>query len=200
MAGQLRTTQDAPIWNAIEANNFKQALKLVDKRLAKRHTDYLEVSGTPIEPFCSLGASRAFDRMHVTFATFSQQLTILSQALKIYIRSRSPQLPEKSAILLHLEELPERNPPLSDIEAVELYDEALDEILPQSNETWERIIGQLRWQCVKASPKNEELSLKCFQACLSKGALDHARQVSRSSCDTQALSLALGWPCPANRF
>jgi hypothetical protein len=44
MADQLRERQDAPIWNAIEANNFKQALKLVDKRLAKRHTDYLEVS------------------------------------------------------------------------------------------------------------------------------------------------------------
>ncbi|KAE9381361.1 hypothetical protein N431DRAFT_424923 [Stipitochalara longipes BDJ] len=143
MADQLRAAQDAPIWNAIEANNFKQALKLVDKRLAKRHTDYLE-------------------------------------ALKIYIRSRSPQVPEKSAVLLHLEELPERKPPLADIEAIELYDEALDEVLPKSNGTWERIIGQLRWQCVKAQPKNEDLSLKCFQACLSKNALDHARQIANS--------------------
>jgi hypothetical protein len=40
---KIRDHQDAPIWNAIEANNFKQALKLVDKRLAKRRTDYLEV-------------------------------------------------------------------------------------------------------------------------------------------------------------
>jgi hypothetical protein len=46
MADQLRERQDTAIWNAIEANNFKQALKLVDKRLAKRHTDYLEVRGT----------------------------------------------------------------------------------------------------------------------------------------------------------
>ena len=84
---------------------------------------------------------------------------------------------EKSAVLLYLEELPERKPPLLDIEAIELYDEALDEVLPESNESWERIIGQLRWQCVKSSPKNEDLSLKCFQVCLSKGALDHARQV-----------------------
>jgi hypothetical protein len=45
MADQLRAAQDAAIWNAIEANNFKQALKLVDKRLSKKHTDYLEVSG-----------------------------------------------------------------------------------------------------------------------------------------------------------
>lgn len=64
-----------------------------------------------------------------------------------------------------------------DIEAVELYEEALNEVLPESTETWERVIGHLRWQCVKASPKNEDLSLNCFQACFSKGALDHARQV-----------------------
>lgn len=40
---QLRDRQDAPIWNAIEANNIKQALKLVDKRLNKKPTPYLEV-------------------------------------------------------------------------------------------------------------------------------------------------------------
>jgi N-terminal acetyltransferase B complex non-catalytic subunit len=94
---------------------------------------------------------------------------------------------ENSAVLLHLEELPDRKPPLSDIEAIELYDEALDEVLPESNETWEKTIGQLRWQCVKAQPKNEDLSLKCFQACFSKGALDHARQVSRSFLPWKAL-------------
>ena len=46
MADQLRAAQDTPIWNAIEANNFKQALKLVDKRLSKKHSDYLEVGDT----------------------------------------------------------------------------------------------------------------------------------------------------------
>lgn len=80
-------------------------------------------------------------------------------------------------MLLHLEELPERKPAISDIEAIELYDDALDEILTASSKTWEKIMGHLRWQCVKVSPKNEDLSLKCFQACLSKGALDYARQV-----------------------
>lgn len=38
-----RDHQDLPIWNAIEASNFKQALKLVDKRLAKKPSEYLEV-------------------------------------------------------------------------------------------------------------------------------------------------------------
>jgi hypothetical protein len=42
----LKDRQDAPIWNAIEASNFKQALKLVDKRLAKKRTPHLEVSLT----------------------------------------------------------------------------------------------------------------------------------------------------------
>ena len=41
----MKERQDAPIWNAIEANNYKQALKLVDKRLSKKPTDYLEVCG-----------------------------------------------------------------------------------------------------------------------------------------------------------
>lgn len=39
----LRDRKSDAIWNAIEANNFKQALKLVDKKLAKKHDDYLEV-------------------------------------------------------------------------------------------------------------------------------------------------------------
>ena len=52
----LRDRQDLPIWNAIEANNFKQALKLVDKRLAKKQTDYLEVSvdRQDLDPCCPL--------------------------------------------------------------------------------------------------------------------------------------------------
>lgn len=39
----LQDRQDAAIWNALETNNYKQALKLVDKRLAKKKTDHLEV-------------------------------------------------------------------------------------------------------------------------------------------------------------
>ena len=40
----LKDRQDLPVWNALEANNVKQALKLIDKRLAKKRTDRLEVS------------------------------------------------------------------------------------------------------------------------------------------------------------
>jgi N-terminal acetyltransferase B complex non-catalytic subunit len=39
----VKERQDVPIWNAIEAGNFKQALKLVDKRLLKKPTEYLQV-------------------------------------------------------------------------------------------------------------------------------------------------------------
>ncbi|RDL34632.1 uncharacterized protein BP5553_07760 [Venustampulla echinocandica] len=139
----LKDRQDAPIWNAIEANNFKQALKLVDKRLAKKHTEYLE-------------------------------------ALKVFIRSRSPLASEKAAVLLHLEGLAERKFVLKDQESIELYDEALGEVMPQQQEGWGRIIGELRWQCVKARPKDEDLSLKSFEACLGKGDLEHAKQISNS--------------------
>jgi N-terminal acetyltransferase B complex non-catalytic subunit len=42
-SGGPKDRLDVPIWNSIEANNFKQALKLVDKRLSKKPTEYLQV-------------------------------------------------------------------------------------------------------------------------------------------------------------
>lgn len=67
---------------------------------------------------------------------------------------------------------------LTDLAAIELYEDALEAVLPGSRESWIKIIGELRWRCVKAIPKNEDVSLTCFQTCLSKDDLDHARQVS----------------------
>ncbi|KUJ22389.1 uncharacterized protein LY89DRAFT_636366 [Mollisia scopiformis] len=139
----LQDRQDVPIWNAIEAKNFKQALKLVDKRLAKKSTDYLE-------------------------------------ALKIYIRSLLPQVSEKSAVILHLEDVVARKAVLSDLAAIELYEDALEEVLPGSREVWIKTIGELRWRCIKAVPKNEDTSLACLQSCLSRDDLDHARQIANS--------------------
>ncbi|CZS94560.1 uncharacterized protein RAG0_04512 [Rhynchosporium agropyri] len=139
---QLQDRADAQIWNAIEGKNLKQALKLVDKRLTKKHTSYHE-------------------------------------ALKIYIRALSPQSTEKSAVLVYLEELAEKKTALSELVVAELYDDALSEVLPETQEHWARIIGELRWQCVKAAPKNEDTGLKCFQACLARNDLDHARQASQ---------------------
>jgi len=104
-------------------------------------------------------------------------LTSALQALKIYIRSRSPLLSEKSAVLLHLEQLLERKTALTDLEAIELFEEALDGVLPDSPEGWAKIIGELRWQYVKSNPKDEEAGKKCFQSCLLQDDLDHARQV-----------------------
>ena len=52
---QFQDRADAQIWNAIEAKNLKQALKLVDKRLAKKHTPYHEVSNT-----LSIGSTQFF--------------------------------------------------------------------------------------------------------------------------------------------
>lgn len=61
---------------------------------------------------------------------------------------------------------------------LDLYDDSLQEVLPASGEHWAQVIGEMRWQSVKASPKNEETSIKCFQRCLAMNDLDHARQVS----------------------
>lgn len=98
--------------------------------------------------------------------------------MKIYIRSRSSQLTEKSAVLIHIEEIAVRKLPVTDLEAIELYDEALNEVLPETGSHWGPTIGEMRWQCVKTASKNEETALKCFQECLSHGDLDHARQIS----------------------
>lgn len=85
-------------------------------------------------------------------------------------------------MLIHIEELSGRKPPITDLEAIELYDEALGEVLPETgSSSWGKSIGELRWQLVKSSPKDEDTVLKCFQECLSNGDLDHARQVSRST-------------------
>jgi N-terminal acetyltransferase B complex non-catalytic subunit len=70
-----------------------------------------------------------------------------------------------------------RKSALLDLAAVELYEDALEEVLPGSRDNWIRIIGELRWQCIKASPKDEDTSLVCLQTCLSRDDLDHARQV-----------------------
>jgi N-terminal acetyltransferase B complex non-catalytic subunit len=79
-------------------------------------------------------------------------------------------------VLLHLEEVPRQKKPLVDLAAIELYDNALGQVLGTVDD-WARIIGEIRWQCVKAIPKDEDISLKCFKACLLKKDLDHARQV-----------------------
>lgn len=80
-------------------------------------------------------------------------------------------------MLIQIEELAARKTPISDLEAIELYDEALTEVLPERESGWGRSIGELRWQYVKAAPKEEDAALKCFRECLSNNDLDHARQV-----------------------
>ena len=116
------------------------------------------------------------------------------QALRTYVRSRSPLLSEKSAVLIHLEGLVERKPVLVDLEAIELYDDAFGYVLPDAREAWEHVIGEIQWQCVKAAPKNEDVALKCFQSCLLKDDLEHARQVSFRNITTRCLSTPLVSP------
>lgn len=99
--------------------------------------------------------------------------------MKIYICSHLPAVSEKTAVLLHLEELVgQKKPPQAD-GVLELYNDAFENVL-ESDGDWARVIGELRWQSVKANPKNEDLSLKSFQTCMEKDDLDHARQVSQT--------------------
>ncbi|CAD6448066.1 2ed61336-c5c5-4340-ab1c-4ca208159de1 [Sclerotinia trifoliorum] len=139
----LNDRQDVPIWNAIEAGNFKQALKLLDKRLAKKRTSHLE-------------------------------------AFKIYIRSRSSVQSERDVVLPHLEDLVNKKVIITDQEDIDLYDDALVNAIPEAGSIWARTIGELRWQCVKAYPKQEDSALKSFKACLSERDWEHAQQIASS--------------------
>ncbi|QSZ28628.1 hypothetical protein DSL72_003127 [Monilinia vaccinii-corymbosi] len=137
----LSDRQDAPIWSAIEAGNLKQALKLVDKRLAKKRTSHLEVR---------VNGSRS-----------SIQL-------------------ERDAVLPHLEDLVTKKVVITDQEDIDLYDDALVNAIPEAGSIWARTIGELRWQGVKAYPKQEESGLKSFKACLSERDWEHAQQIASS--------------------
>ncbi|KAF7937706.1 uncharacterized protein EAE97_007502 [Botrytis byssoidea] len=139
----LNERQDVPIWNAVEAGNFKQALKLVDKRLAKKRTPHLE-------------------------------------AFKIYIKSRSSIQSERDSILPHLEDLVAKKVVITDQEDIDLYDDALVNAIPDPGSIWARTIGELRWQSVKAYPKQEDSGLKSFKACLSERDWEHAQQIASS--------------------
>lgn len=97
--------------------------------------------------------------------------------MKIYIRSLLPQIPERAAVLIHLEEVVTRKQTPSELAVIDLYEDALEEVLPGSRESWIKTIGELRWRCVKAAPKAEDTSKVCLEACLSRDDLDHARQV-----------------------
>ncbi|RKF76353.1 N-terminal acetyltransferase B complex subunit arm1 [Golovinomyces cichoracearum] len=136
----LRDRQYTSVWNAVNAKNYKQAIKLIEKKLAKCPDDYLE-------------------------------------ALKIYVRGKSNLVSENLKILVQIEELACREPCLSNPDAIDLYDETITGILPDSLETWAKTIGELRWKSVKLSSKNEKLCLDALEACLSKNDLDHARKI-----------------------
>ncbi|CCU78903.1 cytoskeleton organisation protein/Dec1 [Blumeria hordei DH14] len=137
----VRDRQNLNIWNAIDAKNYKHAIKLIDKRLAKSNDEYLE-------------------------------------AFKLYILGLSAQFKNKSVILQNLEEVACRKPPISNPDAIEFYAEILEEVLPGCNQTWAKIIGELKFQCIKLTPKKEDLCLKGFEACILKNDLNHARQIS----------------------
>jgi N-terminal acetyltransferase B complex non-catalytic subunit len=104
-----------------------------------------------------------------------------------------PSVSERTQVLIALEALPIRKPPITDLEAIDLYDEALAIVVPDKQESWQKIIGEMRCQSVKSAPKDEPLSRNCLRACLSKGDLDHARQVCFLASSSLTLAICLLW-------
>lgn len=68
-----------------------------------------------------------------------------------------------------------------DQDDLNLYDDALVRAVPEAGEIWAKTIGELRWQNVKAYPKQEDSGLKSFKACLSERDWEHAQQVFQNA-------------------
>jgi N-terminal acetyltransferase B complex non-catalytic subunit len=81
---------------------------------------------------------------------------------------------------LQLEELVLSKRVLTDLNALQIYDEALELILPKSGENWARIIGHLRLKLVKTLPKDVDAGRACFRACLAKEDYEHAKHIANS--------------------
>ena len=69
-----------------------------------------------------------------------------------------------------------------DLETIQLYEEAFGEVSTGPEESWAKSIGETRWQCVKAFPKEVDLSEDCFKECLAHNDIDHSRQVCLDPC------------------
>ena len=102
------------------------------------------------------------------------------QALQSLIKAHLGQLSDKGAVLLQLEELVVSKRVLTDLDAIEFYDQALELILPKPGASWSRVIGHLRWQLVRATPKDVDAGRTCFRACLARGDYENARHIANS--------------------
>jgi len=106
---------------------------------------------------------------------------ILSQALRVYIQSKSlSSVRERGEVLVGLEKLIKKTPPLLDQSAIELYDAALKNIFPDSAEEWSKIIGEVFLLRVKAYPKEEEDCIAAFKECLKHEDFHHAQQIANN--------------------
>lgn len=97
----------------------------------------------------------------------------------MYIRSRSHLASEKDAVTSSIKELVSKQQGVKDATDLDLYDESFENVTLVPTLTWGALIGELRWQSVKSAPKDEDLALKCFQACLSHEDWEHAQQVGK---------------------
>lgn len=64
---------------------------------------------------------------------------------------------------------------------LDLYDEGLKVLFPERQDMEGRAICKMRADAVKATPKDENLALTCFRACLKRDSLEYAQQVSPRS-------------------
>ncbi|ESZ98846.1 hypothetical protein SBOR_0704 [Sclerotinia borealis F-4128] len=94
----LNDRQDVPIWNAIEAGNFKQALKLVDKRLAKKRTSHLEAFKIYIRSRSPAQSERDVVLPHIEDLIVKKEVIADQEDIDLYDDALIHVIPEAGAI------------------------------------------------------------------------------------------------------
>lgn len=85
---------------------------------------------------------------------------------------------ERNAAAIALQELVGKQIGLTDLGALDLYDEASATLCPPSSREPIENLGKLRLFAVKAKPKDEDFVKKCLGACLRRDDLANSQQVS----------------------
>lgn len=107
---------------------------------------------------------------------------MIPKALKLYIRTEAAhaagkEFQEYKELFVELGAIVTKEL-VHNEEAIVLYDAVLGLMLPGQYSIWGGFIGRMRWNAVKASPKDAQIAITHFQACLSNQDLAHAQVVS----------------------
>jgi hypothetical protein len=189
-----RDRLEMPICKAIESKDYKQALKLVEKRLSKSADPYLQVGVILLSlinglspPLCTKKVPHLLRRRVSIQLAYSWVLSTMlwagfdwhtDQALKFFIQCSHPLVIERGKGLAAFWDLLEKKEKQHTSDELNLYDEAINVAFPGNRGLESIAICKMRADAVKNSPKDEQLSLSCLRGCLARDNLEFSQQVS----------------------